>query len=350
MSSQPTARPVDALDFPHAKAPEPGVPVEVAPGVFWLRLKLPFALNHINVWILKDGDGWTVVDTGLRLPETVEIWERMFTDLMGGRPVKRVIATHMHPDHIGLTGWLVDRFGAEFLMTRTEYLMCRILVGDTGREAPEEGVRFYRAAGFTDEQIQTYKTRFGGFGQRIYPLPEAYRRIEHGETVEIDGHDWRFITGGGHSPEHASLHCADLDVLISGDQVLPTISSNVSVWPTEPEGDPLTDWLDAQKRIKRAVPDTVLVLPGHQKVFRNLHIRCDQLIDGHEEGLEKLLAMLDEPRRAVDVFPALFKREINGDLVGMATGESMAHLNCLMTRGQITRSRDEHGVDWYRRR
>ncbi len=336
-----------ALEYLFDKAPEPGVPVAVAPGIYWLRLPLPFALNHINVWLLEDGEGWTIVDTGLRLDDTKAIWEDVLAGVMGGRPVRRVIVTHMHPDHMGLAGWLVRRFDSDFCMTRTEYIMGRMLVHDTGREAPPEGVRFYRAAGYTDEQIQRYKDRFGLFGHGVHHIPESYTRLVHGSELMIGGRTWRAVTGGGHSPEHASLHCAELDVLISGDQILPTISSNVSVWPTEPDGDPLTDWLTACAMIKREIPDTVLVLPSHQKAFRNLHIRCDQLINDHEEGLDKLLALLDGPRRAVDVFPALFRREITGDLVGMATGEALAHLNCLLTRKQVTRTRDGDGVDWY---
>ncbi len=341
------ARP--ALAFPIEKAPEHGQPLEVAPGVHWLRMPLPFVLNHINLWLLEDGDGWTAVDTGLNSADTRGHWEAAFTGIMGGRPLNRVIVTHMHPDHVGLAGWLTRRFDVPLVMTRTEYIMCRMLVHDTGRDAPPDGVRFYKAAGFTDEQIAAYKKRFGGFGKGVDQMPDSYHRLQNGDTLTIGGRDWHVVTGGGHSPEHASLYCPDLKVFISGDQVLPGISSNVSVWPTEPDGDPLSEWLEACERIKHTVPDDVLVCPAHQRVFRNLHARCDALIEEHETNLAQLFNMLAEPKRSVDVFPALFRREITGDLIGMATGESIAHLNCLIARGLARRERDQNGVDYYTR-
>ncbi len=336
------------LDYPNERAPEHGTPIEVAPGVFWLRLPLPFALNHINLYLIEDGPGWAVVDCGVDTTMVREMWEGVFSGLMGGRPLTKVIATHLHPDHIGLAGWLVRRFDADFYMTRTEYTMCRMLVADTGREAPPEGVRFYKAAGFNQEQIDVYKRRFGGFGNSVSALPEAFIRLKAGDRMMIGGSVWDVVIGAGHSPEHAALYCAERDIFISGDQVLPTISSNVSVWPTEPLSDPLNDWLESCTRIPTMVPDSVLVLPGHQKTFRGLHARCAGLLEEHEEGIAKLHAMVEEPKRAVDVFTALFRREITGDLVGMATGEALAHLNCLYMRGRIVIERDSDGVDWYR--
>ncbi len=345
--SATAARARPSLEFPIDKAPDFGEPLAVAPGVYWLRLPLPFALNHINVWLIEDGEGFAVVDTGIDTSKVRELWEGVFDGLMAGRPVTKVIVTHLHPDHVGLAGWMTERFGTSFYMSRTEYAMCRMLVADTGRAAPEDGIRFYRAAGFSEEQIEIYRDRFGGFGSRVHPLPESYHRLRDGETLSIDGKTWSLIAGGGHSPEHISLHCAELGVYISGDQVLPSISSNISVWPTEPLADPLSEWLEACHRIPTLLANSVLVCPAHQKVFRGLHERCESLVAEHEDGLATLLAMLDTPRRAIDVFPALFRREITGELVGMATGESLAHLNCLLSRGVISVRRDSKGVDWY---
>ncbi len=225
----------------------------------------------------------------------------------------------MHPDHIGLAGWLVRKFGVELWITRTEFLMCRNLVSDTGQEAPQEGVRFYRAAGFTDELIEGYRARFGGFGHGVYRLPNSYRRIQHGGEIEIGGRVWRVVVGNGHSPEHACLWCPEINVVISGDQLLPRISSNVSVHPTEPEANPLQDWLDSCARLKALLPADVLVLPSHNEPFRGAHLRLAELIEGHERGMESLVALCAEPRRAVDVFPALFRAKITGGNYGMAT-------------------------------
>ncbi len=336
-----------SLTYPF-DAPEKGATLEVMPGIHWLRMPLPFQLDHINLWVLKDGDGWTIVDTGVKMGQSKKVWEGVAANLFDGKPVKRQIVTHLHPDHVGLAGWIEDRFGAPLWMSRTDYIQCRMLWHDTGREAPEAGIRFYKAAGFPDEAIETYKSRFGGFGKGVERMPDSYRRLHDGEVIQIDGRDWHIVMGSGHAPEHACLWCPELEVFLSGDQVISRISSNVSVHPTEPDADPLTAWIDSCHKIKAIVPDTVLVCPAHQKAFRGLHARLDQLINGHERNLDNLYKALSEPKRAVDVFGALYKRKIGAELLGMATGESLAHLNCLMARGRATRTRDEHGVDWYR--
>jgi glyoxylase-like metal-dependent hydrolase (beta-lactamase superfamily II) len=336
------------LVYPLHAGPEPGAVVEVAPGVLWMRMPLGGSLAYINVWALQDGDGWTLVDTGMQTEPTSKAWRKLFAGALGGRPIKRVFVTHLHPDHVGLAGWITRKFGCRLWMTRLEYLQCRMLVADTGREAPQDGIDFYRAAGWDADAIDTYQSRFGGFGKAIYQLPDSYRRIEDGEEIAIGAHTWQVVVGSGHSPEHACLYCPELKLLISGDQVLPKISSNVSVFPTEPDGDPLTDWLVSLERIKRFVPDDVLVLPAHNDPFIGLYARLDHLIRGHERGLERLEKALAEPKRSVDVFGSLFARHIGPDLLGMATGESLAHLNCLVGRGRASVSFDDQGVAWYR--
>jgi glyoxylase-like metal-dependent hydrolase (beta-lactamase superfamily II) len=208
-------------------------------------------------------------------------------------------------------------------------------------------LQFYRAAGWNQDALDNYTTRFGGFGKALHALPDAYRRVIDGEALTIGGREWRIVTGSGHSPEHACLHCPELKLFISGDQVLPRITSNVSVFPTEPEGDPLDDWLTSLARLKTLVPDDVLVLPAHNDPFHGLHARVDQLIGYHEHSLVRLQQLITDRKRAVDVFHVLFKREINDQVLSMATGESVAHLNCLLCRGDAVRERDGAGVDWY---
>jgi len=338
------------LDYPFETGPAPGTgeAVEVAPGVMWLRMPLGGALQFINVWAIADGEGWCVVDTGMQTRDTSQAWRAAFKDALGGKPVTRVIVTHLHPDHIGLAGWMTRKFQCRLWMTRLEYLQCRMLVADTGREAPEDGMRFYKAAGWDEDALENYRARFGGFGKAIYQLPDSYRRLNDGDEFDIGGHTWRIVTGNGHSPDHACLYCPELKLLISGDQVLPRISSNVSVFPTEPDADPLTDWMTSCAKVKAAVPDEVLVLPAHNDPFHGLHARLDHLIAGHERSLGRLEKSLAEPRRAVDVFGALFARPIGPELVGMATGESLAHLNCLIERGKAVAEADADGVIWYR--
>ncbi|RVT50208.1 MBL fold metallo-hydrolase [Rubrivivax albus] len=332
--------PPAALHYPLGDPPAPGEAREVRPGVLWLRMPLPFALNHINLWALADGDGWAVVDTGTQTPEVLAAWRALLAPAgaLRGRPVTRVIATHMHPDHMGMAGWLTRKHDARLWMTREEYLMCRTLAADTGREAPDDAIRFYRRCGWPEEALDTYRARFGGFGKYMHALPDSYRRIVHGETLAIGDHAWRVTVGRGHSPEHACLVCDDLGLMISGDQVLPRISSNVSVFPTEPDADPLREWLTSIETLRGTLPDSLLVLPAHGEPFTGLHARLDRLAAGHAKALQRLRRSLSEPRRVMDLFGALFARPIDAasEVLGLATGETVAHLNHLRERGELS--------------
>lgn len=335
------------LIYPFAGPPAPGDAIEVAPGVLWMRLAMPMALDHINVYAVRDGGGWTLVDTGLNLPATRAEWEALLAGPLEGRPANRVICTHMHPDHIGLAGWLCERFRAPLAMTRLEYVMARMLLADTGRPAPESGAVFYRAAGWSGEQLESYRRDFGQFGRAVAPMPAGYVRMREGDRLTIGGADWRVVVGEGHSPEHACLWREADGVVLGGDQILPKISSNVSVWPTEPDADPLGDWLASLERMKTVFPDDVLVLPSHGEPFRGAQARLDALLRGHRTALRRLERALRSPKRAVDVFPALFARPVGDGVRGMATGESLAHLNYLLRQGRVERVRDADGVDWW---
>ena len=331
------------LAYPCGDPPGPGEAKEVADGVLWVRSPLPMALDHINLWALRDGGGWTVVDTGLNYPAAREGWEAVFEGPLDGRPVRRVICTHMHPDHVGLAGWMTRRFSAPLAMSRLEYVTMRMLVSDAG-PAPEEGAEFYRACGWSEAQIEGWRSRYGLFGKGVSEPPVAYHRLTAGDVLAIDGKPWRLVGGDGHSPEHICLLREEDGVFIAGDQLLPRISSNVSVWPTEPDADPLTDWLASLERLKAEVPAEALVLPAHGEPFKGAHARLDALIRGHETSLKRLLRTLREPKRAIDVFGCLFARPIGDGLLGMATGESLAHLNCLVRRGEAIRETDAEGV------
>jgi glyoxylase-like metal-dependent hydrolase (beta-lactamase superfamily II) len=348
LSDTETARkPGSTLDYPFEARPELGALIEIRPGIHWIRMRLPMQLNHINLWLLEDEGGWTIVDTGIRDEVTRDAWEQLFAGPMKGRAVKRVIVTHLHPDHVGMAGWLTRKFDVPLWMSRTDYLMCRNLVADTGQEAPEEGVRFYRAAGFTDEALESYKTRFGGFGKGVSRLPQSYRRIQDGEEIVIGNRIWKVVVGRGHAPEHACLWCEAENIFISGDQILPRISSNISLFPTEPDANPLQDWLDSCAKLKDLLPKDILVLPSHNEPFRGAPTRLQELIDDHEQNMDKLTALCREPKRATDCFPALFRSRITSGVYGMATGESLAHLSCLIARGRLAKDTDAHGVDWY---
>jgi len=321
---------------------------QVADGIHWLRMPLPFAINHINLWLLEDNDGWAVVDTGIHSDVSKNVWKQVISSVMGDKPINHVVVTHLHPDHVGCAGWLTDEFDIDLWMTRDEYLLCRVLVADTGRAAPEEGVSFYHAAGFAPEAMHNYQKMFGMFGRYVAPMPEAYKRLKQGDELMFAGHKWEVLIGRGHSPEHACFIDAERNLFISGDQLLPTISSNVSVYPTEPKANPLKDWLDSLRMLKASLPEDVLVLPAHGKPFRGAHERLDALIAEHVDGLDKLLEHCKEPRRALDTFPALFKSRITDRNLMMATGESVAHLNYLIDEGSVVAETDADDVTWYR--
>jgi glyoxylase-like metal-dependent hydrolase (beta-lactamase superfamily II) len=343
-------KPREDISYEFSERPEAGEVMRIMPGVKWLRMPLPFTLGHINLWLLEHDSGWVIVDTGVFTDESKAVWRHTFADGMEGRPVRRLIVTHLHPDHAGCAGWLAEELDIELLMTREEYLLCRILVGDTGRSAPEVGVRFYKEAGYSPKALDTYQERFGMFGKYVSPLPESYRRLRDGDVLRIGNNEWQVIVGRGHSPEHACLYCAGLNVLISGDQILPTISSNISVHPTEPHANPLADWMDSLRDFKQKIPDDALVLPAHGKPFRGVQRRLDQLIHEHEACLVELYEACKEPKRAIDTFSALFKGTINDSNLMFATGESIAHLNYLMSTGSVKVSADDDGIKWYRSR
>ena len=335
------------LTYPFPAEPLAGEAIAVAPGVLWLRLPLPMALNHINLYAIEDGEGWAVVDAGLATDVSREGWTKALAGVLGGRPVTRVICTHMHPDHIGLAGWLCERFGAPLLMSRTEYVTGRMLIGDEALGPPAGAEAFYRATGWSDEQVARWRDGYGGFGRMVQDFPRDYRRVQDGDVLSVGGDDWRVVVGEGHSPEHVCLWREKDGVFIAGDQILPRISSNISIWPTEPQADPLGDWLRSLAALKERLPGDLLVLPSHGEPFHGVTLRLEALMRGHEVALKRLEKTLRAPCRAVDVFGALFARPVGDAVLGMATGEALAHLNYLERQGRGRRVRDEGGVDWW---
>jgi glyoxylase-like metal-dependent hydrolase (beta-lactamase superfamily II) len=340
---------MERIRYEHTSRPGKGETMAMDDGITWLRMPLPFSLNHINLWLLRDDGGWVIVDTGVDTNTSRNLWRHVFADAMNAEPATHVIATHLHPDHVGCADWLVREFDVDLWMTREEYLLCRLLIGDTGEDAPAEAVRFYRAAGFSDEQLALYRANFGMFGHFVKGMPQAYRRMQDGDLLHFAGYEWEVIVGRGHSPEHACLFDADRNILISGDQILPTISPNVSVWPTEPQADPLMEWFRSIDRFEEKLPGDVLVLPAHGKPFRGAHVRLEQLRRDHTDKLDRLLANSTSPRRVVDVFPDLFTAAIDDSNRVMATGEALAHLHYLLGTGDMLAETDANGVTWYGR-
>lgn len=336
-------------DYVFEGEPALGETMLVAPGIHWLRMPLPFALNHINLWLLEDGDGWTIVDTGICMDDVKAAWETLFAGVMGGRPVKRVIVTHFHPDHAGLAGWLTERFGVPLLMPLTEWTFGRMLSLERDGQSLGAYSTFYRRAGFSAEMMATVSRRLGGYGKIVSTIPSAIERIADGDNIDINGRSWRMIVGRGHSPEHACLYCETADVLISGDQVLPRISPNVSVWPQEPEGQPLALYLETLARLHGDIAGDPLVLPSHNWPFKGLHGRLEDLQAHHAERLDETLDALHAPSSAVEVLRRLFTRELDEHQTFFAIGETLAHLHHLMADGRVVRSSDADGIDVFAR-
>jgi glyoxylase-like metal-dependent hydrolase (beta-lactamase superfamily II) len=340
------------LDYPCGEPPAADTARAISAQVQWVRLALPFAPGHINVWAIRDGDGWSLADAGFSDDETVAAWRSLLGaggPLAGGR-VYRVLGTHMHQDHVGMASWLAREHGVALWMTRGEYEAgCAF-----GREAegavPGAHLELYRRAGWDDAALAQHAARYPRADAERLALPRDYQPLAEGVSLRIGEHEWNVVVGTGHSPEHACFYCAGLKLFISGDQVLPRISSNVSVWPDAPDADPLGQWLATLTRLAATIPDDVLVLPAHNEPFRGLHVRLAELRAKRERALARLRTALAEPKRAVDVFGALFARSIAGDvsLLRMATGESLAYLNYLRHRGEIECSLDARGVAWYR--
>jgi glyoxylase-like metal-dependent hydrolase (beta-lactamase superfamily II) len=329
--------------------PEHGKLHAVADGVFWLRMPLPFSLNHINLWVLDDGDGWAIVDTGIAAPGCKDLWRALFAGPMAGRPVSRVIVTHYHPDHLGLAGWLTHKWGVPLEISRGEFMLARVLTLDVADAPPQAAVDFYSRAGWDDEAVARFRGQsWGRFGRAVTRLPVGFTRLVDGQSLTIGGRAWRVVTGSGHSPEHVCLVCDEAGVIISGDQLLPRITSNVSVYPTEPGADPLGEWFASLDKLDRLDPE-LLVLPAHNEPFQRLHVRTEQLRADHLRKLDALEAQLARaPCSAVDCFQTLFARPIRADDLMMATGEALAHLHWLERQGRAVRLRDD-GVDRFAR-
>jgi glyoxylase-like metal-dependent hydrolase (beta-lactamase superfamily II) len=337
----------EALLYPFPEL-APGETMDLVPGLTWLRMPLPFALNHINLWLLRDGDGWTVVDTGYNNDAIRAHWLRILGERLDGRPVKRTIVTHFHPDHIGLAGWFEAEHGARMWVTYGEYAAAHLAWDHAASQDLDRWMDFFVDNGLDEQRAQVMRSRRNEFQRATTYIPLIMRRIADGDRIDIGGNEWRVITGSGHSPEHAALYCAALNVLISGDQVLPRITPNISVWYTEPEGDPLRMFLDSLEKF-RALPADVLVLPAHNRPFRGLHARLDYLRDHHAERVEEAFRACDAPRLAIDVVPALFDRALDDHQISFALGETLAHLNYLMGEGRLERVRDKDGLYRFRR-
>ena len=338
------------LHYPFPTPPGEYAAIEVAPGIRWLRLPLPMALDHVNCYALEDADGWTLVDTGMASKHTKALWQALLAVPLRGKPVTRLIVTHHHPDHIGLAGWFQSQ-GVELLATRTAWLYARMLTLDEQRLPSPESLLFYQRAGLATEQREAKALeRPFNFRDVVSPMPLGFTRMAEGDVITAAGRRWLVRLGQGHAPDHAMLWSMDDNLILAGDQVLPTISAHIGVFPTEPDADPLTEWLDSTRALMTHARDDHFVLPGHKLPFTGLPQRLAAMQTDHETALSRLLDHLTEPRRATECFAVLFKRPVGEQTFSLALTESVAHLNCLAQRGTVTRELQADGAWTWRRR
>ncbi len=339
--------------------PQAGSVLAVAPGVKWVRMGLPFALDHINLWLLKDRledgqgsvrEGWAIVDCGISNDATRAAWEQVFQEHLEGLPVLRVIVTHMHPDHIGLAHWLTEKWGTpeqpcRMWISGTDWNAARMASRSTIGHGGESAAAFFRSHGLTDpDAIEKVRQRGNYYGTMVPQVPDVYRRLMDGDVLTIGDHRWACIAGYGHAPEHIALHCASLNLLISGDMVLPRISTNVSVIDIEPEANPLTLYLRSLDAYE-GLPETTLVLPSHGRPFTGLHPRIRQLREHHVDRLADTHKRCSEsPACAAELLTILFRPNLDLHQTTFAMGEAVAHLHALWQRGELHRRMDAHGV------
>ncbi|MDP6706092.1 MAG: MBL fold metallo-hydrolase [Alphaproteobacteria bacterium] len=332
------------------RVPETGEAMEIAAGVFWIRMPLELTgLDHINVWLLRDYTGWAIVDTGMNSALIREQWDAIIDRYCEGRPLKRVVCTHFHPDHMGLAGWLQQKTGCHLLSTRLEWLMGRMLYLDAQPEVPAFVLDHYRRVGMEEGHLEEVRRFFHNrYRDMVAPIPEHYVRMQERDVLTIGDHEWWVIVGTGHAPEHACLYSRELNMMISGDQILPKITPHIGVYPAEAEANPLQEYLDSIERF-RMLPEDVLVLPAHNEPFYGLHTRIDALAEHHDQRLIDLETTLAEPRPAVATLDALYRRELAEHERVLGVGEALAHLNCLIEQGRVMRQADDDGRWSYHR-
>ena len=333
-----------SLQYPWPETPAPGETIAVAPGIHWLSMPLPFALDHINLWVVRDEGGWAIVDTGIGNAQTRTLWERLLERFS---PIRRVIVTHYHPDHAGNAAWLCQRFDVELWTTQGEYLTAHAVAASAAGYTTEAVLSVFRRNGLDDARYIAMSGRGNRYRELVPEFPHSYRRIIDGDRLSVGQNAWRAIIGHGHAPEHLSLYCDPLNVVIAGDMLLSTISTNVSVWSIDPEGDPLRLFLQSIARY-RELPADVLVLPSHGKPFRRAHERVRQLEEHHRQRLGELKAELAKGERSAgELLPVLFRRPLDAHQTFFAMGEAIAHLHYLYYAGEAQRSAGRDGIMRY---
>lgn len=324
--------------------PKPGGAVELYPGIVWARIQLPFRPGWVNVWLLEDRGRWTIVDCGFDWEPAREGWKSLLHAL-GDPVVSQILVTHAHFDHVGLSGWLRDRFGATSGMAPIEFEYVQFIRSDwdLGRFK-----QFFRAAGCTETMVEEFAGWKEWAQRAVEAVPIDYIPLHAGDEILIGGRTWRLLCSGGHSRGQLAFWCERDAILIGGDIVLPRIHASIGVSPSDSKTDPVADAL-AGWRALRYLPADTAVLPSHGVPFTGLHARLDQ----HEAQCRQRLECLLETCSARSVSASDAMTLVYGNVVPssprIAVCEMQAYLNYLEIEGQISRSMFADGVARYRR-
>jgi glyoxylase-like metal-dependent hydrolase (beta-lactamase superfamily II) len=338
--------PENKLIHPFPVAPTPGETIEVAPGILWIRLPLPFRLNHINIYVIEDDDGWAILDTGIANETTRSVWEALVSGPLAGRKLSRLIVTHFHPDHIGLAGWLAERFDLPLLTSQTSYLGCLNISLSPGALDAAPYRDFYLRNGLDPETTMRVTTQGHGYLKMVAPLPPIFERIVAGDQLKIGKRRFDVLTGDGHAPEQVMLYCAEENLFLAADQVLAKITPNVSVWAVDPTGDPLGLYLRSLRDLAKRLPADALVLPGHELPFFGLHTRASELIAHHEKRCAAIADFCtSRPCAAAEFVPVIFHHALDSHQMSFAFSEVQAHVNYMLREGRLAWVESTGGVE-----
>ncbi|MCI2282082.1 MBL fold metallo-hydrolase [Colwellia sp. MSW7] len=337
------------ITYPFSKQPEFNVIQEISPRIYWLRLAMPFSLDHINLWLIEEDSDWTLIDTGPNTPSSKNSWLEIISSQLKNKPIGRVICTHAHPDHIGLVGRISKQQSAQLLMSKGEFEFYHQLFAKKVQAPFSQIEQFYQLGGAGDKEAQRYLKHIKIFSDLIYPVPSIYQQLKHEDCVTLGKYLWQVHVGTGHSPEHICLFCEKLNLFISGDQLLPTISSNVSVWPTRPDVNPMADFLSSCHYLNKTINNKTLVLPSHGLPFNGGNVRLNKLIEEMEKNINNLYDFCQQPRTVTDVLPILFKGKLNDSNLMFAYGEALASLNYLCAQGKVEVIQGTNNIHFYQK-
>ncbi len=338
---------VKNITYPYKRKPKNNTFKEIAPRVYWLRLGMPFSLDHINLWLIEEDNYWTLVDTGPNTSTSKTAWQEIFSTQLQNKPIKQIICTHSHPDHVGLAGWICENQSAKLLISKGEFEFYHQIFANNKPTSIAQAQTFYQQAGASDDQIKSYFKHIKIFSNLISLMPSSYQQLQHNDGITLGKYQWQVHIGRGHSPEHICLFCEELNLFISGDQLLPTISSNISVWPTQPNANPMADFFLSCQDISKVINNQTLVLPSHGLPFYGGENRLNTLSEDAKQDMACLYDFCLQPRTVSETFPILFKANIDENNLMLAFGEALASLNYLCAQGRIIATPDENGIKYY---